>query len=65
MDGTSSIKTKNFWRKLKMKTIGIINEKGGVSKTTTTINLAYGFAQKGLNVLICDLDHKGTQLIMY
>lgn len=43
-----------------MKTIGIINEKGGVSKTTTTINFAYGLAKKGLRVLICDLDPQGN-----
>lgn len=44
-----------------MKTIGIINEKGGVSKTTTTVNLAYGLAKKGFKVLVCDLDLRGIQ----
>ena len=43
-------------RRINMKRISVINEKGGVGKTTTVINLCYGLAQKGLKVLVVDLD---------
>ncbi|MEW6571462.1 MAG: AAA family ATPase [Nitrospirota bacterium] len=38
------------------KTITILNQKGGVAKTVTTLSLAHALAIKGRKILICDLD---------
>jgi chromosome partitioning protein len=42
-----------------MRTIAVVNQKGGCGKTTTAVNLSVAFAKAGRRVLLVDLDPQG------
>lgn len=48
-----------------MKVFAIGSYKGGVGKTTTTVNLAYDLSVKGYRVLVIDTDPQANTTYMY
>lgn len=48
-----------------LKVIGLLNQKGGVAKTTTASVLAYGLAKRGYRVLAIDMDSQGNLTTLF
>ncbi len=54
------LKAKRMPQPEETRIITISNQKGGVGKTTTTVNLATAMARAGMNVLVIDMDPQGN-----
>ena len=48
-----------------MRTVAVVNQKGGSCKTATAVNLAAGLGERGRSVLLVDLDPQATATYHY